>query len=250
MKRLDQRKWVTIGGRIEDYAALVKTEGWLKAAEKIGKDYPNDADGVLEGLTVFVNHGAETYYSGKINDSAKSHGMKQLKRIQKRVAGGYRGSIKASVKELVTLFGKYSDVSKDSSDNKVTTTWSFSEGNNLFAIYDYKMTSLYAGGLPSLQDFRRKNQRIVDWSVGGNCNADEFIAYVNQRLSDLREEPEEKPLSSNGIRSAFYSAGDHIAHLKDQKEFESDEDYKDLVKSLEEDHDKLRKYLDENYRWD
>ena len=90
MKRLDQRKWATIGGRIEDYAALVKTDGWLKVAEKIAKDYPDYADAVLEGLTVFVNHGADTYYTGNVVAQKSASGIKNLKRIQKRVAGGYR----------------------------------------------------------------------------------------------------------------------------------------------------------------
>jgi hypothetical protein len=98
MKRLDQRKWATIGGRIEDYADLVKTDGWLKVAEKIAKDYPDNADEVLEGLTVFVNHGADTYYTGNVAALKAAAGMKNLKRIQKKVAGGHRGTIKATIR--------------------------------------------------------------------------------------------------------------------------------------------------------
>lgn len=251
MKRLDQRKWVTIGGRIEDYAAQVKTDGWVKVAEKIAKDYPDNADEVLEGLTVFVSHGADTYYTGNVVARKAASGMKNLKRIQKKVAGGHRGTIKASIKELVTLFGKYTDVAGQSSDHKVTTEWYFSNGNNLYSIYDYKETSRYASDLPSLEDFRINHTKAISWSVSGNCNADEFIEYVNQKLEELRAAPKEKPATSNSeIRSAFYGMGDHLAHLKDQKEFASDENFKTLVANLESYHDKLRKYLNENYRWD
>ena len=177
--------------------------------------------------------------------------MKNLRRTKTQgKTGGRRGSIRASIKELVTLFGKYTDVSRDSGDGKVTTEWYFQNGNNSYGLYDYKETSLYSPSCPSLENFRLDHHKVIEWGVGANCNADDFIEHINQKLEELRTNPKEKPAASSEIRSAFYSLGDHLWKLKDQKEFESDEHFKTLVANLECEHDKLRKYLDENYRWD
>lgn len=177
--------------------------------------------------------------------------MKNLKRIgSTKIAGGRRGSVTAGIEELVTLFGMYADVSKDS-DGKVTTEWNFQDGNNYYTIYDYKQTARYSASLPSLEDFRINQTEVIEWSVGANCNADEFIELVNGKLEALRSVPKDKmTTATTDIRYAFYEIGDRISKLKSQEEYKADERYKILVANMERDHDKLRKYLDENYRWD
>lgn len=177
--------------------------------------------------------------------------MKNLKRIgSTEIAGGRRGSITASIKELTTLFGEYTDVSRDS-DGKVTTEWNFRDGNNGYTIYDYKQTARYSANLLSLEDFRIDQNKVIEWSVGANCDAEEFIELANGKLEALRSTPKEKmTTATTDIRYAFYEIGDRISKLKDQEEYTADEHYKVLVANMEKDHDKLRKYLDENYRWD
>lgn len=177
--------------------------------------------------------------------------MKNLKRIgSMKIAGGRRGGITASIKELTTVFGTYTDVSKDS-DGKVTTEWNFQDGNNYYTIYDYKQTARYSASLPSLEDFRIDQNKAIEWSVGANCNANEFIELVNGKLEALRSEPQGKmQTATTDIRYAFYEIGDRISKLKSQEEYKADERYKVLVANMEKDHDKLRKYLDDNYRWD
>lgn len=177
--------------------------------------------------------------------------MKNLKRIgSAKIAGGRRGSVTASIKELTALFGVYTDVSKDS-DGKVTTEWNFQDGNNGYTIYDYKQTARYSASLPSLEDFRIDQNKIIEWSVGANCDAEEFIELVNGKLEALRSTPQDKtPTATADIRYAFYEIGDRISKLKSQEEYKADERYKVLVANMEKDHDKLRKYLDDNYRWD
>lgn len=177
--------------------------------------------------------------------------MKNLKRIgSTKIAGGRRGSVTASIKELTALFGVYTDVSKDS-DGKVTTEWNFQDGNNSYTIYDYKQTARYSASLPSLEDFRIDQNKTLEWSVGANCEADEFIDLVNGKLEALRSIPQDKtPTATTDIRYAFYEIGDRLSKLREQEEYKSDEHYKTLVANMERDHEKLRKYLDENYRWD
>ncbi|MEZ4873460.1 MAG: hypothetical protein R2827_14720 [Bdellovibrionales bacterium] len=119
--------------------------------------------------------------------------MKNLKRIQNGRGGSRVGSVKASIAELVELFGPFEDVAKKKLDGKVTTQWSFQNGNNTFSIYDYKETSLDSETLPSLEKFRANNSRQITWSVGGNTNGDDFIEHIENKLAELRKKHQDKP---------------------------------------------------------
>jgi hypothetical protein len=61
---------------------------------------------------------------------------------------------------------------------------------------------------------------------------------------------EKKSAGNSGISNGFYGIGDHLGRLKIQNDVEADENLKLLVTNLETCHEKLRKYLDENYKWD
>ncbi len=62
----DNGGWCTIGGRIEDYAAIAKRHGLLYAKDRMRECYIDDVlELVYTGLKVFLYFGANSYYTGK-----------------------------------------------------------------------------------------------------------------------------------------------------------------------------------------
>lgn len=100
------------------------------------------------------------------------------------------GEFTASFADLYKAFGKPAHTGKrnDGGDGKVSTEWIFRSTTNseeVFTIYDYKETSLYERGLPSVRAFRALPS--YDWHVGGKneASAAGFIAWLRSQVGGL-----------------------------------------------------------------
>jgi len=69
-KELKDSGWATVGGRIEDYAAIIMEKGPLLGAgvayNTIKEHYGDDlVDDVYRGLVVYIGWGTDAYYEMK-----------------------------------------------------------------------------------------------------------------------------------------------------------------------------------------
>ena len=61
--------WCTVGGRIEDFADIVKTKGFIAAEKEIEKQYIRENYAcVIRGLEVYMVYGASAYYSNNLSE--------------------------------------------------------------------------------------------------------------------------------------------------------------------------------------
>lgn len=83
----------------------------------------------------------------------------------------------ASYKELEELLGK---PNSEGDQCKVSTEWVFKETDTgeIVTLYDYKETNLYSREMPSVEEFRSRNQ--YDWHIGAKeeRTAKEFIRWL------------------------------------------------------------------------
>jgi hypothetical protein len=97
-----------------------------------------------------------------------------------------QGHFTASYKELEAAFGKpqYTGKRSPDSDGKVSTEWYFTESvaGAVATLYDYKETSLYGSGLPSVTAFRARPEH--DWHIGARDKgtANSLIAFLARKL--------------------------------------------------------------------
>jgi hypothetical protein len=63
VNELIKEKWATIGGRIEDYAHIVKTQGIEETYKAIRSKYGNISDSVYRGLEAYMLYGEDIYYN-------------------------------------------------------------------------------------------------------------------------------------------------------------------------------------------
>jgi len=56
------KPFATIGGRIDDYAIIYKTEGAKAAKAAIKETYPEDWAEVYAGLKIYIKGGTDAYY--------------------------------------------------------------------------------------------------------------------------------------------------------------------------------------------
>lgn len=94
------------------------------------------------------------------------------------------GYYPCSFQELQQMLGAPNG---ETDDYKVSTEWRLkdSEGK-VITLYDYKETSLYSKGLPSVEEFR--NFQSYDWHIGaqdGNCTA-RFVDWLDRKRKKLK----------------------------------------------------------------
>lgn len=80
-------------------------------------------------------------------------------------AGGYSiGEVECSYADLVKVFG---EPNGEGDGYKVSTSWCVqdTETGESVEIYDYKETSLYSPGYPSVEAFRARPS--YEWHIGG-----------------------------------------------------------------------------------
>jgi len=97
------------------------------------------------------------------------------------VEGGFCHVIEASYRELRTILGP-ADLRPV--DDKVSTQWKVEGPGGRFLVYDYKATRRYARYLPGVHTFRQRESYF--WHVGGNGHAEWFVAWLKDRLAELR----------------------------------------------------------------
>lgn len=86
-----------------------------------------------------------------------------------------QGYVTASYSKLVEMFGQPAD----GDGCKVSTEWAFTdESGNAVTLYDYKQTSMYDDGLPSVAEFRARS--AYEWHIGAKSRdiAQAFKAQV------------------------------------------------------------------------
>jgi hypothetical protein len=92
--------------------------------------------------------------------------------------------VEASYEDLEALFG----APMPGDDYKVSGEWVFeSEEGDVVTLYDWKETSLYDSGLPSVEEFRTRNN--ICFHVGANSGmvAHDFIEWLESQLRDIRK---------------------------------------------------------------
>ena len=66
--QLTKLGWCTVGGRIEDFADIVKKKGLFAAEKEIEKQYGENCGNVIRGLEVNMVYGSSAYYNGNLNE--------------------------------------------------------------------------------------------------------------------------------------------------------------------------------------
>lgn len=80
-------------------------------------------------------------------------------------------------KELEKAFGYPQELD----GYKVSSEWTFeSEEGEVFTLYDYKLTSLYSQGLPSVEEFRA--MECVEFSIGGKTSPAGFLKWLEEQV--------------------------------------------------------------------
>jgi hypothetical protein len=91
------------------------------------------------------------------------------------------GWVKASYIELAELFGEAEEVD----ENKISGHWRFEdEEGNVFTLYDWKKTSLYDSGCPSVREFRQSG-RVFTFNIGGKDKTElnsNFMRWLETKL--------------------------------------------------------------------
>lgn len=91
--------------------------------------------------------------------------------------------IHASYPELENLFGE----PLDGDGYKISGLWTFvNKEGEVFTLYDWKHTELYADGLPSVRQFR-KSTDVVEFNVGAKGSALSFIQWLNMKIRESRK---------------------------------------------------------------
>jgi hypothetical protein len=100
------------------------------------------------------------------------------------INGTYKvATLQTTFGQLLAVFG----MPEESDGYKSSGDWMFSsDDGDTFTIYDWKATSLYDSSLPSVEEFR-SSPDIVEFSVGGQGDASEFLSWVSFKLNEEAE---------------------------------------------------------------
>jgi hypothetical protein len=111
------------------------------------------------------------------------------------INGTYKvATLQTTFGQLLAVFG----MPEESDGHKSSGDWLFSSDNgDVFTIYDWKATSLYDSSLPSVEEFR-SSPNLVEFSVGGQGDASEFLSWVSFKLSE-----EAKPAPRLGLSASW-----------------------------------------------
>lgn len=81
-------------------------------------------------------------------------------------------------KDLVNAFGEPTFLPEDSGDGKVNFEWVFDFGEDIFTVYDWKVSEDYAKYIMGRAD-------EIQFHVGGKSLPNKFIEYVQRRVIQL-----------------------------------------------------------------
>lgn len=89
LNQIIESNWCTIGGRVEDYAKILKSKnGFKKCFNSVNKDYKEDAIEVFVGVYVFVNYGADVYYKGVVALEISAETMRLKNKLNQAALDG------------------------------------------------------------------------------------------------------------------------------------------------------------------
>jgi hypothetical protein len=97
------------------------------------------------------------------------------------------GYFVSSYRVLEAIFGE----SLESDEYKVSGEWIFEnvETGDVYTLYDWKSTNLYASDLPSVEFFR--NKKSYEFHIGSNTrsneNVKEFIKFLENKVSEYNK---------------------------------------------------------------
>jgi len=77
--------------------------------------------------------------------------------------------------DLVNAFGEPTFLPEDSGDGKVNFEWVFDFGEDIFTVYDWKVSEEYARHSMGRMD-------EIQFHVGGRTNAGDFIEYIQKKV--------------------------------------------------------------------
>ena len=99
-----------------------------------------------------------------------------------------QGGVEASYKDIHKILG---DPMDESDGYKVSTEWILTGPRGcVVTLYDYKATSLYDDGMPSVEEFRA--QRFYDWHIGAD-NKESGALFEGWLSAKLAEIPAPEP---------------------------------------------------------
>ena len=78
-------------------------------------------------------------------------------------------------KDLVNAFGEPTFLPEDSGDGKVNFEWVFKFGDEVFTVYDWKVSEDYAKHIMGRMD-------EIQFHVGGKSNPDKFIEFIQKKV--------------------------------------------------------------------
>ncbi len=96
----------------------------------------------------------------------------------------YKGSFFATFPQMIKKFGE-----GRKGDYKVSMEWSFTnDDGNVFTVYDWKSTTLYAENCPSPEDLWSLDEPY-EFHVGAHGRVDDFVGWISNELEleDTRE---------------------------------------------------------------
>jgi len=77
--------------------------------------------------------------------------------------------------DLVNMFGEPTFLPEDSGDGKVNFEWVFDFGEDVFTVYDWKVSQDYAKHIMGRMD-------EIQFHVGGKTMPEKFIEYVQKKV--------------------------------------------------------------------
>jgi len=77
--------------------------------------------------------------------------------------------------DMVNAFGEPSLTPEDSGDGKINFEWVFDFGEDIFTVYDWKVSEEYARHILGRMD-------EIQFHVGGKTYAGDFIEYVQKKV--------------------------------------------------------------------
>ena len=86
---------------------------------------------------------------------------------------------------MVEAFGepdKLETFPDDEIDGKLSTEWVFEgDDGSVWTVYDWKCTRLWARGLPTPAQFRKRNPLWI-WHIGGSKDPGDFVEWLDRTL--------------------------------------------------------------------
>ena len=80
-------------------------------------------------------------------------------------------------KDLVNAFGEPTFIPEDSGDGKVNFEWVFKFGDEVFTVYDWKVSEEYAKYIMGRMD-------EIQFHIGGKTEPSDFIEFIQDEILD------------------------------------------------------------------